>query len=147
MLYVEYHEYKTKYYEAQKKYDEILSEKEKLFAITQPKSTSFDKEIVSGGSPSNSFDNYLILKEKKQIDERLKEARSILSDREKLLRIKEEELRLSSDWHDIAYIYKYIDNLPVKIIKAKMPYCRSQIYEILKIIKKNVKSDKNGQLL
>ena len=69
MLYIEYHEYRDKYIIAQRKYDEVLSEKEHLFARTQPKATQYDKEVVSGGSPSNSFDEYLIAKEKKQIDE------------------------------------------------------------------------------
>jgi hypothetical protein len=147
MLYKEYWEYKTKYYDAQKKYDEVLSEKEDLFARTQPKATQYDKEVVSGGSPGNTFDEYVIAKEKKQIDERLEEAKSILSDREKLLRLKEEELYASADWHDKIFIYKYVCNMSVNEIKYRMPYCRSQIYEILKIIKKNISSDKIGQKL
>lgn len=147
MLYKEYWEYKMKYYDAQKKYDEVLSEKELLFAKTQPKATQYDKEVVSGGTPSNSFDEYIILKEKKQIDERLEEARSILEDRGKLLKLKEKELLSSPDWHDKIFIYKYIHNISVNEIKYKMPYCRSQIYEILKIIRKNISSDKIGQKL
>ena len=147
MLYIEYHEYKTKYYKAQEKYDEVLSEKEHLFAKTQPKATQYDKEVVSGGSPSNSFDEYVIAKEKKQIDERLEEAKSILEDRERLLKLKEIELRQSKDWHDKVYVYKYLDNLSANEIKYKMHYCRSNIYEILKKIKKNIGLDKNGQKL
>lgn len=144
MLYIEYHEYKTKYYKAQEKYDEVLSEKEHLFAKTQPKATQYDKEVVSGGSPSNSFDEYVIAKEKKQIDERLDEAKSILEDRERLLKLKEIELRQSKDWHDKVYVYKYLDNLSANEIKYKMHYCRSNIYEILKKIRKNIGLDKIG---
>ena len=147
MLYIEYHEYRNKYYAAQEKYDEVLSEKEHLFAKTQPKATQYDKEVVSGGSPSNSFDEYLIVKEKKQIDERLEEAKSILEDRERLLKLKEEELRQSKDWHDKVYVYKYLDNLSANEIKYKMHYCRSNIYEILKKIRKNIGLDKIGQKL
>lgn len=147
MLYKEYWEYKTKYYDAQKNYDKVLSEKEHLFAKTQPKATDYSKEVVSGGSPSNTFDEYVIQKEKKQIDERLEEAKSILKDREKLLRLKEEELYASADWHDKIFIYKYIKNMSVDEIKYRMPYCRSQIYEILKIIRNNISSDKIGQKL
>ena len=147
MLYIEYHEYKIKYYKAQEKYDEVLSEKEHLFAKTQPKATQYDKEVVSGGSPSNSFDEYVIAKEKKQIDERLEEAKSILEDRERLLKLKEEELRQSKDWHDKVYVYKYLDNLSANEIKYKMHYCRSNIYEILKKIRKNIGLDKIGQKL
>jgi hypothetical protein len=145
LLYIEYHEYRNKYYAAQEKYDEVLSEKEHLFVKTQPKATQYDKEVVSGGSPSNSFDEYLILKDKKQIDERLEEAKSILEDRERLLKLKEIELRQSKDWHDKVYVYKYLDNLSANEIKYKMHYCRSNIYEILKKIKKNIGLDKIGQ--
>ena len=147
MLYIQYNEFKIKYYNAQKDYDDILSEKERLFARTQPQATVYDKEKVNGGSPSNAFDEYLVEKEKKNIDNRLKEARSILEDRERLLKLKEEELRRSGDWHDKAYVYKYIEGLKVREIKFKMPYCRSQIYEILNKIRKNTSSDKNGQKL
>ncbi len=147
MLYIQYHEFKNKYNNAQKDYDDILSEKERLFARTQPQATVYDKEKVNGGNPSNAFDEYLVEKEKKNIDSRLEEARSILEDRKRLLADKEEELRKSKDWYDKAYIYKYIDRLKVREIKYKMPYCRSQIYEILGKIQKNISSDKNGQKL
>ena len=143
MLYIQYHEFKIKYNNAQKDYDDILSEKERLFARTQPQATVYDKEKVNGGSPTNAFDEYIIEKEKKNIDARLVEARSILEDRERLLKLKEEELRRSGDWYDKAYVYKYIDGLKVREIKYKMPYCRSQIYEILSKIQKNLNIGQN----
>lgn len=61
-----YEEYKNKYYETQREYDIILTEKEKLFSITQPSAIKFDKEIVSGGVVDNMFERYLILKEEKR---------------------------------------------------------------------------------
>ena len=61
MIYIEYVELQEKYYAAQKEYDKVLSEKEELFIRTQPSSIPTDKETVSGGKPSNAFDNYLIL--------------------------------------------------------------------------------------
>ena len=138
MLYKEYWEYKTKYYDAQKKYDEVLSEKERLFARTQPKATQYDKEVVTGGSPSNTFDEYVIAKEKKQIDERLAEAKSILDDRERLLKLKEEELRHSKDWHDIIYVYYYIEKLSIRKIEKRIPFSKSDIYRKLETIKENL---------
>lgn len=139
MLYIEYHEYRDKCYDAQKKYDEILSEKEHLFSKTQPKATQYDKEVVSGGLPNNSFDDYLIEKEKKQIDERLEEAKSILDDRERLLKLKEEELRHSKDWIDIIYVYYYIEKLSMRKISKRIPFSTTEIYRKVGIIKKNVK--------
>lgn len=138
MIYKEYVEYKTKYYEAQKIYDAVLNEKEMLFLKTQPGSTEYDKERVSGGSPSNAFDTYLIAKEKKQIDARLEEAKSILEDREKLFKLKEEELRASKDWNDIIYIYYYIENLSIRKIAMRIPFSATQIFRIIQIIRKNI---------
>ena len=67
MIYIEYEAYKNRYYESQKKYHDILNEKEMLFAMTQPKTVKFDSEPVKGGVHNNIFDEYLILKEKKNI--------------------------------------------------------------------------------
>ena len=138
MIYVEYHEYKNKYYAAQKEYDKILSEKEELFVKTQPKATEYDKEKVNGGCPSNSFDNYLITKEKKQLDERLEEARSILEDREKLFKLKEEELRYSKDWLDIIYTYYFLEKLSIRKIEKKIPFSSTEIFRKITIIRKNI---------
>lgn len=147
MLYIQYNEFKTKYYEAQKKYDEILSEKEQLFAKTQPKATQYDKEVVSGGSFGNTFDNYLIVKDKKQIDERLEEAKSILEDRERLLKLKEKELRESKNWFDIIYVYSYVDRVSVKIIEKRIPFSRADIYRKLNIIKSNLRQNETKAIV
>lgn len=144
MIYKEYVEYKTKYYEAQNIYDVVLNEKEVLFLKTQPKATDYDKERVSGGSPNNAFDSYLIAKEKKQIDARLEEAKSILEDREKLFKLKEEELRASKDWNDIIYIYYYIENLSIRKIAMRIPFSATQIFRIIQIIRKNINLEQKG---
>lgn len=138
MLYKEYEEYKTKYYEAQNKYDEILSEKETLFIKTQPAAVDTTKDVVSGGGTNNSFDTYLIAKEKKKIDERLEEARSILEDRERLLKLKKEELKLSKDWYDIIYIYYFLEHLTMRKIEKRIPFSKSEIQRKVERIKYNL---------
>ena len=115
-IYITYEEYKNRFYAVQTQYNKILAEKEQLFAKTQPKSTNFDKAVVDGGKRSNAFDDYLIIKEKKQIDKRLIEVKSILADRKNLLESKETELKNSKEWIDKLYIYKYIENLSIKKI-------------------------------
>lgn len=139
MIYVIYEEYKNKYYETQKEYDIILNEKEKLFMITQPSAVKFDKEIVSGGTTDNTFDRYLILKEEKKIDQRLNEIKSILDDRERLLKLKEQELRASTSVQDKIYKYRYLDRLKVFKIAKLVGYSEPQIYRILKTIRNNIK--------
>lgn len=137
-VYIGYEECKKKYYKVQRLYNQILEEKESLFEKTQPKSTKFDKICVEGGKPSNSFDDYLILKDKKQIDKRLNEVIKISEDRKKLLDIKEKELRESKEWIDKIYVYKYLDKYPVKKIIHLVPYEEAQIYRKLDEIKKNI---------
>lgn len=138
MLYVEYDELKTKYYAARKKYDEVLTEKEELFARTQPQAVDFGKERVSGGSPASPFDEYLIAKEQKRIDERLNEAKGILDDRQKILSLKLDELKASKDWHDIIYKLYFIDCLSISKIERRIPYSRVQVWRIINIIKSNL---------
>lgn len=141
MIYISYNEYREKYYNAQREYDKILNEKEKLFGITLPKATTFDKERVNGGSPINSFDTYIEKMEEKQIDERLNVARSILEDRKNLLKAKEEELRSSKDWLDVIYVYYYIEKLSIRKIAKRIPFSTTGIFEKIKIIRKNINSE------
>lgn len=138
MNYVAYEIYKNKYYEAQLKYNEILSEKELLFNTTQPRATKTDTD-KKGSRKDNIFDNYLIAKEQRQIDKRLKEVKSILRDRERLLKLKEEELLNSSNLYDRIYKYKYIEKMKVFKICKLIGYSEAQIYRILKTIKTNLK--------
>lgn len=139
MLYVEYEDYKYKYYNAQKFYDAVLDEKENLFNNTQPKSTSLENERVSGGNPVNSFDSYLMKKEEKKIDERLAEAKSIVDDRKYLLDTKEAELRSSNNPYDKIYTYRYLDRFKVYKITRLVDYSEAQVYRFLRIIRKNLK--------
>lgn len=139
MIYIEYEEYKSKYHAAQKEFNDILTEQEKLFSKTQPQSTDYSKDKVKSSSFSNPFANYVIAKQEKLIDERLVEARSILKDRRTLLLAKEEELNKSKDYIDIVYKLYYIDKLSIRKIGEEINYSKSQIYEILRKIQKNLK--------
>lgn len=139
MLYIEYEIYKNKYYEAQRKYNEILNEKEELFARTQPKATQITGEKTTGGKHINTFDDYLIQKEKKNIDRRLEEIKSILDDRERLVRLKEQELRASNNSFDKIYRARYIDKLTIEKTARISSYSRSQVFNILKEIRKNIR--------
>ena len=139
MLYEEYEIYKSKYYDTQREYDKILTEKEKLFMITQPSAVKFDKEKVFGGPTENTFDRYLILKEEKKIEQRLEEIKSILDDRERLLKLKEQELKESTDVRDKIYRYRYIDKMKIYKISKLVGYSDPQVYRILKSIRSNLK--------
>jgi len=139
MLYIEYEEYKSKYNEAQRSYNDILNEKEELFLRTQPKATQIKGDKTTGGKHNNTFDDYLIQKERKNIDQRLAEAKSILDCRERLVKLKEQELRLSNIPHDKIYRCRYIDRLTIDKIARISHYSRSQVFNILKDIRKKIK--------
>ena len=142
-IYISYEEYKIKYLNAQKEYNKVLEEKESLFAKTQPSAIAFDKEKVSGGRINNTFDGYLIEKEKKQIDQRLEEIKSIVEDRKNLLSIKEKELRWSTNVTDKIYIYRFINKEKIYKIARLVGYSEPQVYRILKIIRKRIKMIEN----
>ncbi len=134
-VYMDYEKFKKKYHDAQNKLDAILEEKEELFSKTQPKSTKWDKVSFSSNS-HNPFDEYLIAKDVKRIEERLYEIKSILEDREKLLSIKEHELRLSKNHVDIIYRMRFLDEFNITKISTHIHYSESQIYRILQNINK-----------
>lgn len=137
MVYLDYEAFKAKYLETQRSFDAILQEKEELFARTQPNAVRFDKERVSGGKIPNPFEDYMIAKEKKQIDQRLAEAKSILDDRERLLRLKEAELRASKAVIDRVYVLRYIERMRVYKIMRKLNYSERQIYRMLETIEES----------
>lgn len=138
-LYLEYEDCKKKYNQIVESFESTLEEKERLFMKTQPKGTKIDKVSVEGGVNNNLFDNYLMEVEKKQLDQKLEEARKIVDERYKYLKTKELELRASKDWVDKIYVYRFIEQLPVKTILHLIPYQEAQIYRIINEIKKGIK--------
>lgn len=140
-LYMDYHILRSKYHEAQMSVDLILSEKEKLFAKTQPRSIKFDSERVSGGGQSNPFEEYVIQLEKHKIDFRLNEAKTIMEDRLELMLNKEGELRASNDVADKIYCLRVLDRKRLQTIMAITHYSRSHIYRILHEIYENTKCE------
>lgn len=138
MLYVEYHELERKYKQALKTYDDILTEQERLFNMTQPQAVTYEKDIVTGGEYISPYDSYIIKKEALGLDNLLKEAEQLIENRARLLGIKEKELRYSQEWTDIIYAYKYIDQYNVKQILLRTPLSRSHVYRVLTEIKENL---------
>ena len=140
MLYVEYNAIREKYSDAQRAYDELIDEKETMFARTQPQAIRYDKERVTGSSGNNAFEEYVIAKERSRIDERIAEQKTILEDRKRLIELKERELRASKEWYDRIYCYYYLDRLSLSKIENRIPYSRVQIWRILKKIKSNLEN-------
>lgn len=134
MIYLEYEFYKSQYLASQRVLNSILIEQEELFTKTQPDAIRYDKDRVQTSPSNNQFDNYLVQKEKLKIDERLAEAKSIIEDRERLMKMKELELRQSMDIKDTIYLYKFVEGLNVRKIANKLNYSASQVYRIIEKI-------------
>ena len=142
MIYITYEQFKRRYAETQQRYNDILSEKEELFNRTQPKSMRYDQDRVNGGMPENSFEEYVIAKEKKRIEERLNEVKGLLADRKQLLDLKEAELRASKVMIDKVYRMRFLDRMRVNRIASNLGYAESHIYRFLKQIEISVKDEK-----
>ena len=140
MLYVEYEKYLNRFRSTQAKVDEILTEKEAIFLKTQTQGIRYDLEKITGGAYTNIFESYVIDLEKKKIDERLQEAKSLLEERKMLLDMKERELRNSKELYDKIYRMRYIDNLSPYNIGERIGYSTSQVYRILDKINKILKN-------
>lgn len=135
-IFVSYELLRQKYSEIQQTLTDTITEKEKLFSKTQPKSPNWDKMSFSGDS--NKFDSYLIAKEKAKIDERIEEIQQILEERRNLLKIRERDLYESKDLFDKAYRMKYLETKSVPELVRKLHTSRTQVYRILKFIKKQI---------
>lgn len=136
MIYIEYEQAKAGYDYAVEIYKAVLSEKEELFQITQPTATVFDKERVEGGLTPDAYNRYLEEVERRHLDERLTDARQFVEHRKYILEDKEEELRRSKDRLDRIYRLRHIQGLSVETIAIRTNYSRSQIFRILRKIKK-----------
>ena len=135
MIYPEYRDLKTKYLEAQRLFGQAVDEKERLFSMTQPKAVITDKINVQGGATPNVFEKYLIEKEEREIDKNIAEAKSILTEREHILRLKEIELRQSNHIYDKVCRMYFLDGLKPFTISRKLHYSKSQIYRIVERFK------------
>lgn len=135
-VYIDYEIYKSRYYETQRALNDILTEKEKIFTRTLPNAIRYDKQAVGGGLPHNNFDEYMAELEENKVNERLAEAKQLLFERQKLLYLKEQELRASKNKIDVVYRMRFLDDIKPSTIATALAYSESQIYRILEQIKK-----------
>lgn len=141
-VYKDYEIYKKLYYSMQNTYNKLLLEKERLFTKTLPDAIRYDSESVEGGKSENEFDEYMSALEDSKIDQRIQEAKQLLFERERLLLIKEKELRQSKDKYDVVYRMRFIDEIKPASIALALSYSESQIYRILDKIQKELRRGK-----
>ena len=135
-LYLIHRKFYLAYIDAQDKVKKIVDEREDLLARVQPKSSL--SEHVDGGTRINKAEEYIIATEQKRIKERLTEAKEILKEREELLKQKEKELRQSRDIYNVIYTGKWVDGKKTEQIVIDTGYSRSQVYNIMGHISKQI---------
>ena len=145
MIYLDYEECKIKYAQLQIQFNQVLTEKERLFTRTLPNAIRYDKDHVQSSPDSNVLEDYVVALEESKIDESLGRLRQLLEDRERLLELKEKELRKSRDKDDKIYRFRFLDGYGINKIARTLNYSKSQVYRILSQIEK--RCDKMRKLL
>lgn len=117
-----------------KKYDQVLSEQEELFQMTQPKGFDLTKDKVSGGE-GDAFNSYLEAKNKRRIDERMNEAHRWYEIWNAECEKREKELRASKDLKDTIYVLWFLDKKKVWQIARLIHYSKQHTYKLLEDIR------------
>ena len=107
--------------------------------MTQPNAIRYDKDKVQISPSGSILDKYVEALEEQGIDEKLTTFRQLLDDRERLLKIKECDLRASSDRFDRVYSMKFLDGMSINQIAQRMNYSRRQVYRIFNEIRRGMK--------
>ena len=134
MVYPEYETYKERFLEAQRIFNEALIEKEKIFVMTQPNAIRYDQDKIQVSVSGSILDSYVIAMEESKIDEKLETFRQLLTDRERLLSLKEADLRKSRDVSDRIYVCRYLEGMRINQISKKINYSKAQVYRLYKQI-------------
>ena len=136
MLYVDYEKMWEVIRKQEKELFDLINKRDELFTMTQPKSTTFDKELVDSSHQSNTLEKYVIKEE--QITLRINQLNKSIDDRYQALNRKREELRLSKNIYDRIYYLKYIEKLNIYKIATLVNYERTSVWRHLKKIEKNI---------
>lgn len=136
MLYVDYEKMWEVIRKQEKEYFDLINDRDELFTKTQPKATTFDKELVDSSHNSNMLETYVIKEE--QITTRINQLNKSIDDRYQALNRKREELRLSKNIYDRIYYLKYVERLSIYKIAALVGYERTSVWRHLKKIEKSI---------
>ena len=145
-LYLEHRRAYLLYVQAQEAYERIINEYEVIAQRIEPRSPlaeherEFSKEAIlpPAGGKINKAEEYVIALQQARIKERLSAAKVVMQERFDLLSIKEQELRKSRDIYNLVYRLKWVDGLKADAIVQETGYSRSQIYNIIGHITKQI---------
>lgn len=134
MIYKQHIRHKRELRQAMTDYSDAIDEKMELFQRTQPSSPGTREGSSSRVSGTDKIDSYLIQMERKQIDERLKDAREIVEAMKERLKNDEALLEMSLDTRDRVYFRRFIQRRPVPDVASIEHYSQSYVFKIVKEI-------------
>ena len=140
MVYPEYLKIKSSFYAHQKRFEELLLSKEKIFADILPSGIRYDKDVVQT-SPNDPMLKYV--ENLEDVEKKIAQTREALKDWEILLSIKERELRESKAMQDRVYVMRYLDSISVSRISSILCYSKRQIYRTIGKIEKLAQNGTN----
>ena len=143
MIYEEYETIWGKIRRKEKEFFNFINKRDEVFAMTQPKSSPMDKEIVDGKNPVNAIEQYVIQTD--YYDKKITQLNRTLDDLYQVLKRKREELRLSKNLYDRIYYYRYIERLGVFKIAKLVDYGERQTRRHLKKIEQNIRCPKMSE--
>lgn len=144
MIYEEYEAIWSRIRKIEKELFDLINKRDDLFSMTQPKSSTMDKEIVDGKNPVNAMEEYVIHKE--YLNEKINQLNQTLDDRYQILKRKREELKLSKNIYDRIYYLRGIERLSVYRISVIIGYSKEQTYRYLRKMKMTQNDTKVGVL-
>lgn len=140
MIYEEYEAIWSIIREKEKELFILIPKRDELFEKTQPKSNSYDKELVDGKKQINIQEQYVIQIE--YYDIRINQLNKTLDDWYLALGRKKKELQASKNLYDRIYYYRYIERISVKKIARLINYSERQTRRHLDNIEKSIRCPK-----
>jgi len=140
LIYLEYEAYKQRFRESQRIFNDLLLEKERLFTAALPGAIRYDKDRVQSSITSTPLESYVIALDEKEIDTKLADLRRLLSDQERLVRLKERELKASNDLDDKIYVSKVIYHYSSSYTSKRIYMSKSQINRRFDKINRNIEN-------
>lgn len=135
-MYKTYMRHRAELKDALKEYSELIDRKTELFQRTQPSSVSADSVGGSAREGTDKIDSYLIISEREQLDPRIKAAKEIVEECSERMKYDEEIMRTSGDKMDRVCYQFFCLGKSVETIASEMHYSDSQIYRIIRLIKR-----------
>lgn len=140
-----YREHRKAYIEyinAQNVVNDIVNEYLVAFQRTQPHSPVYT-DAGTKANQVNRVEEYVIEVEHKDLKRRAEDATMLLDLKQRLVDIKEKEVRKSCSVYDAIYVSKWIDHKKPKDIILDLDlkgfcYSSSQVYEIIKRLEKEI---------